>query len=114
MAIDFTKSPTRWVLEWAGYRHKKLGGKTGAASGVRRIDPETGEVIETISRTAIRKRKPVKNAQAAPAATGDLEAKATAIIRQNPEKKKQEKTPKQRSKREIRAELSRLRKARKA
>lgn len=32
-------------------------GKLGAASGVRRIDPKTGEVIEVISRAAIEKAK---------------------------------------------------------
>lgn len=32
-------------------------GKLGPASGVRRIDPETGEVIEVISQAAIAKAK---------------------------------------------------------
>jgi hypothetical protein len=89
MAVEFLKDPPRYVKEWASHRSKKLGGKTSAASGVRRIDPQTGEVIETISRSAIEKMGPPKlrrepRAQAAV----NLEAQATAILRKNPEKKK--------------------------
>lgn len=95
------------------HRLKKLGGNTGAASGVRRIDPQTGEVIEVISRSAIEKMEPPKFRRDRTRSTVNLDAKATAILRKNPEKKKAEEPPKERNKNEIRKELSRLRKARK-
>ena len=111
MAIVFIKDPPRFVKAWAGYRNKRLGGKTGAASGVRRVNPETGETVETISRNAIKKAQVTKNPKAVSAPrTANLEAAATAILRTNPEKKKRENQPTERSKREIRQEVARLRK----
>jgi hypothetical protein len=57
MGNVYMKKPPLYVKRHADYRNKRLGGKTGPASGVRRIDPETGEVIETISKTALKKRR---------------------------------------------------------
>lgn len=115
MGIVRVKNPPRYMRLHDAYRMKKLGGHVGAASGVRRIDPETGEVIEEISSAQAKKsgvsRKPKPDNAPAPS---DLSAAATAILRKNPEKKTREKQPRERSKKEIRQEISRLRKLRKA
>ncbi len=46
--VFFGDDAPHFVKQWSAYRNKRLGGHIGKASDVRRIDPETGEVIEVI------------------------------------------------------------------
>jgi hypothetical protein len=101
-------------LAFTKFKHAKLQkqrdrqlGTFGSASTVRRIDPATGEVVEEIAVYAtpkIGKRKK---------APKTLDEKATDLLSKNAQRKGREKRPKERNQKEIRGELSRLRKLRK-